>query len=137
MANFPNQKTIIIERSSDKALKDYLKVSNENLYLAMKNLGYTTFILWIYFVDNSNNFKLDLYPVDFTNKSGISYKTYTRCFKELEEKGYLIKSEVNNNLYIFKEKSDSNKIIKDIDEIWSVEQEEVEELKKKYFSQND
>lgn len=45
MANFPNQKTIIITRLSEKASVNYLKVSNENLYEAMKNLNYTTFLL--------------------------------------------------------------------------------------------
>lgn len=59
---------------------------------------------------------MDLYPVDFTNKSGLSYKTYTRCFQELEEKGYLIKSKKQKNLYLFKEKSD-NEDIEKVDEI--------------------
>ncbi len=132
----PNQKTIIITRSSDKASRDYLKVSNENLYLAMVNLKYTTFILWIYFVDNSNNYKLELSTKDFNNKSGLSYSTYTRAFKELEDKGYLIKSEKNSNLYLFKEKSDKI-TTKKSDKIFNLEQEEVEDIKKKYFSQED
>lgn len=124
--SFPNQKKIIITRSTDKVLEDYLKVSNENLYLAMKDLKSTTFLLWIYLVDNANNFQLDLYPSDFIEKSGLSYKTYTRAFKELLEKEYLIQSEKNNKWYLFKEKSDLVKPQK-------TKQEQVKSLKEEYF----
>lgn len=41
----PNQKKIIIERSSENVRKDFLKVSNENLNLAMYNLSPNTFKL--------------------------------------------------------------------------------------------
>lgn len=41
----PNQKKIIIERSSENCRKDFLKVSNNNLHLAMYNLSSNAFIL--------------------------------------------------------------------------------------------
>lgn len=41
----PNQKKIIIERSSENCRKDFLKVSNTNLHLAMYNLSSNAFIL--------------------------------------------------------------------------------------------
>lgn len=129
----PNQKRIIIERSSDNVRKDYLKVSNESLDLAMYNLKSNTFILWIYLTDNSNGYHLDLYPLDFLNKTGLSRSTYDRAFKELEEKGYLIKSDKQKNLYLFNEESKSNKI-KKIDEIWSLDKDSLEDVKEKYFS---
>ena len=90
----PNQKKIIIERSSENVRKDYLKVSNESLHIAMYNLTPSTFLLWIYFTDNSKGYQLDLYPVDFLNLTNLSRSTYDRAFKELEEKGYLIKSKI-------------------------------------------
>ena len=61
----PNQKKIIIERSSENCRKDYLKVSNTNLNLAMYNLTSNAFILWIYFTDNANGYPLDLYLLSF------------------------------------------------------------------------
>ena len=67
----PNQKKIIIERSSENVRKDYLKVSNESLHIAMYNLTPSTFLLWIYFTDNSKGYQLDLYPVDFLNLTNL------------------------------------------------------------------
>ena len=132
----PNQKKIIIERSSENCRKDFLKVSNTNLHLAMYNLSSNAFILWLYFTDNANGYPLDLYPVDFSNITQLSRSTYDRAFKELEEMGYLIKSSKQKNLYLFREESQSNKIIK-IDEVLSLEKEALEDIKNKYFNQKD
>lgn len=103
----PNQKKIFIKRDSDNVRVDYLKVSNDNLHAAMYNLSSSGFMLWIYFVDNANGYNMELYPVDFMSVTGLSDSTYRRAFKELEEKGYLIKSPVKRNYYLFKEKSDT------------------------------
>lgn len=130
--SFPNQKKIIIQRTSDKEKKDYLKVSNKNLYLAMYNLKPTTFMLWVYFTDNSQGYPLDLYPVDFINKTGLSRSTYDRAFKELEELGYIIQSKKQKNLYLFCEES-SNSNIKQIDEVWSLNEDNFENIKEEYF----
>ena len=132
----PNQKKIIIERSSENCRKDFLKVSNTNLNLAMYNLTSNAFILWIYFTDNANGYPLDLYPIDFLNKTKLSRSTYDRAFKELEEMGYLIKSSKEKNLYLFREESQSEKIVK-IDEVCSLDSEALEDIKEKYFNQND
>ncbi len=128
----PNQKKIIIERLSDSVRNNYLKVSNENLNLAMYNLKPSAFMLWIYFCDNQNGYQLDLYPIDFINKTGLSRSTYDRAFEELEEKGYLIKSKTKKNLYLFNEVSDF-KYIPKTDEVLSLEKESLEDIKKKYF----
>lgn len=128
----PNQKKIIIERLSDSVRNNYLKVSNDNLNLAMYNLKPSAFMLWIYFCDNQNGYQLDLYPIDFINKTGLSRSTYDRAFEELEEKGYLIKSKTKKNLYLFNEVS-SFKYIPKSDEVLSLEKESLEDIKKKYF----
>lgn len=128
----PNQKKIIIERSSDTARKDFLKVSNENLNLAMYYLTAKAFILWIYFCDNQNGYQLDLYPSDFMKKTGLSRSTYDRAFEELEEKGYLKKSKVYKNYYLFNEVGNYDFIPKN-DEIISLDKDDLEEVKKKLF----
>ena len=64
------------------------------------------------------------------------YSQVDTVIKKLEDKGYLIKSEKNSNLYLFKEKSDKI-TTKKSDKIFNLEQEEVEDIKKKYFSQED
>ena len=127
----PNQKTILIERVSEYARKNFLKVSNENLKSAMYNLSSSAFMLWIYFLDNSNGYPLELYPVDFCNITGLSDSTYRRAFKELEETGYLIQSKKQKNLYLFKELSESAKMP---DIVKSLDSDDFESMKKEYFS---
>lgn len=126
----PNQKKIIIERTTDQVRKNYLKVSNENLKSAMYNLGSSAFLLWIYFMDNSNGYPLDLYPVDFCNITGLSDSTYRRAFKELEDKGYLLHSKKQKNLYLFKELSAT---AKQPDVVNSLNSDDFEQIKREFF----
>ena len=128
----PNQKRIFIQRSSERAQKDFLKVSNESLEIAMYNLKGNAFKLWIYFADNKNGYAMDLYPVDFCTKAKVSDSTYRRAFEELENKGFLIKSNKQKNLYLFREVSLSDEIEKP-DEINSIDTESFAELKRNYF----
>ncbi len=130
----PNQKKIMIERTSDRISKDYFKVSNENLETAMYNLKGNTFKLWIYFADNKNGYTMELYPVDFCLKAGVSDSTYRRAFDDLLEKGYLQQSTKNNNLYIFREHSNSKEIRKP-DTVNSIDTDNFEEMKRKFFEE--
>jgi len=125
----PNQKIIYIERSSDNAKKDFLKVSNTNLRIAMMNLSPNAFKLWIYFVDNADGYKMDLYPCDFQRVANVSYDTYRRCFDELVTVGFLIASPKAKNIYIFSETSE--KLVDDL--IGSVGKESLDEIRKNYF----
>lgn len=127
----PNQKKIYIKRDSDTAKKNYLKVSNESLHEAMYNLKPSAFMLWIYFADNANGYAMDLYPVDFINITGLSRSTYIKCFKELEDKGYLIQSNKQNNVYLFQEISDT---AEKQDLIETLNAEEFENIKKELFA---
>lgn len=130
----PNQKIILIKRESDKARKDFFKVSNENLNEAMYNLKPSTFMLWVYFADNANGYKMDLYPVDFCTKCRISDSTYRRGMKELQEKGYLVQSDQAKNIWLFKEVSTSDKIEKR-EIVKSLDEDKFEEQLIKLFSQ--
>lgn len=127
----PNQKKIYIKRDSDNARKDYLKVSNDNLQEAMYNLKPSTFMLWIYFADNANGYAMDLYPVDFMSVTGLSKSTYERSFKELEEKGYLLKSQKQKNMYLFQERSEK---ANNRDEIETLSENEFEAIKNEFFA---
>lgn len=130
----PNQKIILIKRESDKARKDFFKVSNENLNEAMYNLKPSTFMLWVYFADNANGYKMDLYPVDFCTKCRISDSTYRRGMKELQEKGYLVQSDQAKNIWLFKEVSTSDKIEKR-EIVKSLDEDKFEEQLIKLFPQ--
>jgi len=130
----PNQKKILIERSSESVRKNFFKVSNESLQEAMYNLDANAFKLWIYFADNANGYSMDLYPCDFITTANVSDDTYRRAFKKLEKKGYLIASTKVKNLYIFKEISDSAEKPVKADVINSVDKVTLEEIKKTYFA---
>lgn len=126
----PNQKRVYIERSSESIKKDFFKVSNTNLRLAMFNLSPSTFKLWCYFADNANGYVMDLYAVDFCSTAGVSYSTYQRSFKELVEKGYIIKSDKAKNTYLFREESP---LAMSPDAIISVNTEDLEAIKERLF----
>ena len=130
----PNQKRIYIERVSDTVRKDFLKVSNQSLNLAMYNLKPSTFMLWIYFTDNANGYTLDLYPVDFCNKTGLSDSTYRRAFKELVDKGYLLEHRTMKNTYMFRQISDYAEAP---DQINSINEKDFESMKNEFIYKND
>lgn len=126
----PNQRRIYIERSSDSVRKDFFKVSNQNLNAAMYNLKSSTFMLWVYFADNANGYALDLYPIDFCNKTGLSDSTFRRSFNELIEKGYLLKHPKQKNTYMFREISDKAEYPFIIN---SLDKEDFENIKKDFL----
>lgn len=128
----PNQRKVFIERSSEKARADFFKVSNDSLSSAMYNLKPSAFKLWIYFADNANGYALDLYPIDFCTKTQLSKSTYDRAFDELEEKGYLVKSSKQKNLYLFKEISDK---AMQPDVVNSLNTDNFEEVKAAFFEE--
>lgn len=130
----PNQRKIFIERSTDSVRKDFFKVGHNSLYSAMYHLKPSSFCLWCYLADNSQGYSLDLYPIDFCNKSGLSKSTFDRCFEELEEKGYLIKSQKKKNLFMFKEISEK---VNMPDIINTLDTTDFNKVKEEYFTQND
>lgn len=100
----PNQRTIIIMRDETK-YKGYFQVSNKNLNEALYNLKGNSFKLWCYLCDNKHKYPLQLYPVDFCRIANVSDTTYRTAFKDLEEKGYLVKDAEIKTKYWFNEKS--------------------------------
>ena len=68
-----------------------------------------------------------LMPTDYQDKNNYDAPI------SLSRVSSVVKSEKEKNLYLFKEVSESNKI-RDIDEIWSLEKADFEEIKEKYFS---
>ena len=131
--SLPNQKIIYIERSSESVKKDFLKVSNTNLFMAMSHLDANAFKLWVYFVDNANGYKMDLYPCDFQRVAHVSYDTYKRCFKTLVDKGYLKASPKAKNIYIFSETSELITEEMKADMIESMNSQTLAEIKEYYF----
>ena len=122
-----------MKRYSDEARKDYFKVSNENFREAMFNLRDNSFKLWAYLCDNKDGYQFDMYPCDFCRISGLSYDTYKRSFEKLKELGYLIPHKQDSNIFMFLEKSQSDKINK-IDAVVSVNEKDFEIMREKDFA---
>lgn len=102
---FPNQKRILIQRSTDKEKRDYFKIGNRQLEQAMYNLSPSAFMLYCYFASNADGYVMELYPVNFCSKTGLARSTYDRAFQELRTKGYLIQHKGQKNTYLFVEVS--------------------------------
>lgn len=101
----PNQRIIYIQRVSADVRKDYFKIGNTQLNKAAMDLSGNAFKLYIYLADNQDSYKLELSSKHFIMWSGTSDSTYDRAFKELKEKGYLIKAPDKKNIYLFVEES--------------------------------
>lgn len=133
--SYPHQRTIKVKRSSDKALKDFFKISNKNLQIAMYNLKTNSFKLYCYLCDNSNGYEFDLYPCDFQRIAHVSDDTYRNAFKDLIEKGYLVPHKEKKETYMFLEESNNNlNPPPEADKIVSMNEDEFELDKEKNFT---
>ena len=131
----PNQRKIIVKRTTDTVRKEYFKISNKNLRLAMYNLKGNAFKLYCYLCDNEDGWDFDLYPCDFQRVANVSHDTYLSAFKQLEEKGYLKQSNTRKNVYQFKEEgSKVSPIPQKQDEIQTIDETEFEELEETEFA---
>ncbi len=72
----------------------------------MYNLKGNAFKLYCYLCNNADGYSMDLYPCDFCNVANVSNSTYQDAFKELVEKGYLIKDAESKTKFWFMEKSE-------------------------------
>ena len=124
----PNQRIIYIQRISADVRKDYFKIGNSQLDKAAADLSGNAFKLYIYLADNQNNYKLELSSKHFIQWSGTSDSTYDRAFKELKDKGYLIKAPDKKNIYLFVEESRNYNERHKEDKIVLSDKEIIEEL---------
>ncbi len=131
----PNQRKIIVKRTTDTVRKDYFKISNRNLRLAMYNLKGNAFKLYCYLCDNENGWDFDLYPCDFQRVANVSHDTYLSAFKQLVDKGYLKPSNTRKNVFQFVEEGkNAMPIPQQEDEIQTVDEAEFETLTQEEFA---
>lgn len=104
----PNQRIIYIQRTSNDVKSNYLKVSNESMAKATKDIHKIgTYKLWLYLCSNRNGYKKELSSAHFINWSNTSQSTYDRAWKELIELGYIKQSDKNKNVFYFFEESET------------------------------
>lgn len=89
MATVSNQNLIIIKKTFCKS--DFLQISNKEWMQAAKICGDkgAAFKLYLYLAANEVGYKLALSKVAVENAVGIKQSNYYKCFKFLEEKGFL------------------------------------------------
>ena len=129
-AYVPNQRVLTVNKE---------QCNKENLYTmnnikaideaASRLISKAGFKLYIYIAKNQDKYSFALSSSDFCLWSGCGISAYRSAFKELEDKGYLIKSEDQENRYTFYDKSR----IENKEVIIDIPKEKVEEIKEFYF----
>ena len=105
METVPNQRTITTKKEPcSKAVQPHsTEIYLKALEIAMSSLTPNAFKMWVYLGKNQNNYTFALSKVDTLKWCGFSKNTYTTVFKELEDKGFLVKAKDNSNHYDFYE----------------------------------
>ena len=102
---FSNQRAIRVVKAPVGASNPYSMFNIEAARAALLNLSPNAFKLWFYMNMNQNGYEFGLSSVETRAYCGFSKNTYTKCFKELVDKGYLEAVELYPDLdgFIFKE----------------------------------
>lgn len=105
METVSNQRTITTRKEpcSKAADQHYTAINLNALETAMSILSANAFKMWVYLGKNQNNYTFALSKVDTLKWCGFSKNTYTTVFRELESKGFLVRSKANSNHYDFYE----------------------------------
>lgn len=98
----PNQLIGKIHKPSDykkrynQEGKKYMLVGIDEIREAAINLTPSAFKLYLYFVENENDWQFFLSPKDFQKAYGVAESTFRNAKKELIEKKYIIEGDKNH-----------------------------------------
>jgi hypothetical protein len=84
----PNQRRITVHKADKQ--KGYTKIDPQACKRAMATLGYSAFMLYMYFCLNVTNFQLILSTAALCAETSLTRNTYYAAFNELVNKGYLV-----------------------------------------------
>lgn len=107
MANYANQKTIILNNQSvishkENDNKRFLKATNwEYLEAAGRHLKGENFKVYMYFLSWYGKDKIDYSPTEVSERWGIGVSTARGAIENLVNKGYLVPVEGKLNTYNF------------------------------------
>ena len=97
----PNQRRICIFKVESET--GYTKLNVASNRTAMAQLGYSAYMLYMYFCINATGFNLILSKVALCSETKLSANMYYAAFNELVEKGYLVRKPGTQCLYNFYE----------------------------------
>ena len=101
MTTYPNQRVIVIHRAK-KNERNFIQLDKDVCAMALSQLNYSEFKLWIYLCGNMDNYHLAFSPADIGAKTSLSRSSYYNAFSSLLDKGYLVLAQ--GNLYHFYER---------------------------------
>lgn len=111
MQTVPNQRVITINKEPTDKTHIYtvnnIEAINEAAFFLQSKAG---FKLYIYLAKNQakHNKPHILSSAAFTTWAGVGLTAYNTAFKELEDKGYLVKKDGSKTIYSFYDKSRHN-----------------------------
>lgn len=98
---YANQRQVTVHKVGSK--RTYTRVDTIACRKAMRHLGHSTFLLYMYFVLNADGFDAVLSPRLIKEVYGISSRSYYRAFDELLEKRYLVPRDASRTMFDFYE----------------------------------
>lgn len=105
-----NQKIVVIApRQAYK--KDFCRIHNNALQIAMQQLKGEHLKLWLYLVKNKDNYQLEL-SQKALEEWGLKKDSYYKAVKTLIDKGYLTPAKDGSNIYTFTEYQSDSQIAK-------------------------
>ena len=104
----PNQRIVTINKPVYKK-GEFTTIGTAATMDAMKNLSYSAFMLYCYFMLNANNFQLVLSPAYIFENTALTKNTYHKAFHELESQGYLVREAPSTTKFNFYERPKTGK----------------------------
>lgn len=105
MNKYPNQRNITVNKQSCNKSNLFTVNSLSSIDQAAKRLtSQIGFKLYFYIAKNQNKYNFNLSSKEFYKWASCGKSAYTTAFKELQDKGYLIKKQNTDDYYIFYDK---------------------------------
>lgn len=102
----PNQRKVTIHKCDRK--KNYSKLDVEANKTAMRKLGYSAYMLYMYFCMNATAFDLILSKAALCAETSLTKNVYYSSFEKLVAEGYLVRKEGTQCLFDFYEDPSAN-----------------------------
>ena len=100
---YPNQRSLQINKDTDGD-EVHTSINIHAANTALKVLTPNAFKMWFYFAKNTDGYELALYSIKVMEDCGFKKNTYGKVWKELEDLGYIVKSNLSNSHYDFFER---------------------------------
>lgn len=91
---------------SDTKNHSYIMINHDSWQRAIKELSSVGFKLYMYMAKNTGGYDYDLSPSAINKAVGMCKESYRKAFRELESKGYIVRSPQFENGICFRDNPD-------------------------------